>query len=106
MADSLSRRSFIRALGVLLSSAPFLRKKSDAGLSPKHEAEAVASHDLTLWYREPSDRWTDALPVGNGRLGAMVFGGVKSERIALNEDTLWSGTHCSRSTFTTVAICC
>jgi alpha-L-fucosidase 2 len=44
-----------------------------------------------MWYREPADRWTDALPVGNGRLGAMIFGGVASERIALNEDTLWSG---------------
>jgi alpha-L-fucosidase 2 len=52
---------------------------------------AGESDDLTLWYRDPADRWTDALPVGNGRLGAMIFGGVASERIALNEDTLWSG---------------
>ena len=47
--------------------------------------------DLTLWFDEPAAQWGDALPVGNGRLGAMVFGGRGSERLALNEDTLWSG---------------
>ena len=44
-----------------------------------------------LWYDHPAERWEDALPVGNGRLGAMVFGRVDEERIQLNEDTLWSG---------------
>ena len=43
-----------------------------------------------LWYDRPAEAWTDALPLGNGRLGAMVFGGIGHERIALNEDTLWS----------------
>jgi alpha-L-fucosidase 2 len=46
---------------------------------------------LTLWYRQPAQEWTEALPVGNGRLGAMVFGGVARERLQLNEDTLWAG---------------
>ena len=46
---------------------------------------------LTLWYRRPAQEWTEALPVGNGRLGAMVFGGVGRERLQLNEDTLWAG---------------
>ncbi len=46
---------------------------------------------LTLWYRQPASEWVEALPVGNGRLGAMVFGGTASERIQLNEDTVWSG---------------
>ena len=44
-----------------------------------------------LWYRQPANCWTEALPLGNGRLGAMVYGGVPVETIALNEDTLWSG---------------
>ena len=44
-----------------------------------------------LWYDEPAAGWLDALPIGNGRLGAMVFGGVPVERLQLNEDTLWSG---------------
>lgn len=44
-----------------------------------------------LWYQQPAGEWTEALPIGNGRLGAMVFGGVEQERLALNDDTLWSG---------------
>ncbi|RPJ32928.1 MAG: glycoside hydrolase family 95 protein, partial [Planctomycetaceae bacterium] len=46
---------------------------------------------LSLWYRQPARQWVEALAVGNGRLGAMVFGGVAQERIQLNEDTLWAG---------------
>jgi alpha-L-fucosidase 2 len=44
-----------------------------------------------LFYRRPAQNWNEALPVGNGRLGGMVFGGVPAERIQLNEDTFWSG---------------
>ena len=46
---------------------------------------------LELYYLRPADRWVEALPVGNGRLGAMVFGGTASERIQFNEDTVWQG---------------
>ena len=46
---------------------------------------------MQLWYDTPADQWVEALPVGNGRLGGMVFGDVSEERIALNEDTLTSG---------------
>jgi hypothetical protein len=46
---------------------------------------------LTLWYDKPSEKWTDALPLGNGRMGAMVFGGTERERLQLNENTLYSG---------------
>ncbi|MDF2543673.1 MAG: hypothetical protein K0S47_3391 [Herbinix sp.] len=46
---------------------------------------------LSLWYHQPAKKWTQALPLGNGRIGAMVFGGIEKERIGLNEDTLWSG---------------
>ncbi len=52
---------------------------------------ACAGGQMKLWYLKPAREWTEALPVGNGRLGAMVFGGVKTERLQLNEDTLWSG---------------
>ncbi len=47
--------------------------------------------DLKLWYSEPAKEWTQALPVGNGRLGAMIFGGTTRERLQFNEDTLWTG---------------
>lgn len=46
---------------------------------------------LTLWYNEPSTNWNEALPIGNGRIGAMVFGGAETELLQLNENTLYSG---------------
>jgi alpha-L-fucosidase 2 len=46
---------------------------------------------LKLWYNQPAEKWTDALPIGNGTLGAMIFGGVQQEHIQFNEQTLWSG---------------
>lgn len=54
-------------------------------------AAAEANPPPLLWYRQPATAWTEALPVGNGRLGAMVFGGLAGERLQLNEDSLWSG---------------
>ncbi|MCP4762123.1 MAG: hypothetical protein GY870_10090, partial [archaeon] len=46
---------------------------------------------LKLWFDTPAKKWMQALPIGNGRIGAMVFGGIKKEHIQFNEDTLWSG---------------
>ncbi|WP_274652122.1 glycoside hydrolase family 95 protein [Paenibacillus humicola] len=46
---------------------------------------------MKLWYNAPGSSWKEALPIGNGRLGAMVFGGTERERIQINEETLWSG---------------
>jgi len=46
---------------------------------------------LKLWYNKPAEKWTDALPIGNGTLGAMIFGGVSSDHIQFNEQTLWTG---------------
>ncbi len=60
-------------------------------VSPAFDALAAKPNALTLWYRQPAAAWTEALPIGNGRLGAMVFGGVAQERIQINEDTLWGG---------------
>ena len=46
---------------------------------------------MKLWYSQPAKEWTEALPVGNGRLGAMIFGGPVQERLQFNDDTLWTG---------------
>lgn len=56
-------------------------------------AASIATPDPThiLWYRAPAKAWTEALPIGNGRMGAMVFGGIARERLQLNEDSLWAG---------------
>ncbi|WP_345950631.1 glycoside hydrolase N-terminal domain-containing protein [Mucilaginibacter sp. PAMB04274] len=46
---------------------------------------------LKLWYNKPSQKWTDALPIGNGRMGGMIYGGIDTERVQFNEQTLWTG---------------
>jgi alpha-L-fucosidase 2 len=53
---------------------------------------ASMESELSLWYDEPAAEWVEALPVGNGRLGAMVFGGVAQARYQFNEDSLWAGS--------------
>ena len=55
-------------------------------------AQIFAQGDLKLWYNKPSAAWTDALPLGNGRLGAMVYGIPGSDTIQINEDSFWSGS--------------
>ena len=57
----------------------------------KNQTNVLKPSTLKLWYDKPAAEWVEALPIGNGRLGAMVFGGVMHERLQLNEDTLWSG---------------
>jgi alpha-L-fucosidase 2 len=52
---------------------------------------ANATEPLKLWYRQPAQQWVEALPVGNGHIGAMIFGGTTNERIQFNEHTLWVG---------------
>ena len=66
---------------LLLSISLFVSYLSDA-----------QQNNLTLWYTNPAQKWTDALPVGNGRLGGMVFGGIQQERIQLNEESVWAGS--------------
>jgi alpha-L-fucosidase 2 len=58
---------------------------------PSDSREEKVNPAHSLWYRQPAAKWSEALPVGNGRLGAMVFGGVNTERLALNEESVWSG---------------
>ena len=76
----LTRRSTLAVLGA--SSAL-------VGVSARAATSKASPH--RLWYRQPAKEWVEALPVGSGKLGAMVFGGVAAERLQLNEDTLWAG---------------
>ena len=86
MSDSMtiSRREVIAGASALTlaPASSLVHAASSAGFSPK---------PLSLWYREPAEEWVQALPVGNGRLGAMVFGGIALERLQFNEDTFFSG---------------
>ena len=78
------------------------KHKMDEAFTPVASAKFVEdakppTEPMTLWYRKPARKWeTEALPVGNGRLGAMVFGGVDRERIQFNEETVWDGEYIDR----------
>ncbi len=79
----MKRRTFL-----LLSTLALLPRQIKGAL---RKPAASAWSDLRLWYRQPAKEWNEALPIGNGRLAAMVFGGTATERIQLNEDTVWAG---------------
>ncbi len=65
---------------------------NSVGLKSAPSAAATTSQgDMVLWYRQPAEKWLEAMPMGNGLMGAMVFGGTQKERIALNESSFWSG---------------
>lgn len=53
---------------------------------------SINASDLRLWYEKPAQEWTEALPVGNARLAAMLYGNVSNEELQLNEETFWSGS--------------
>ena len=79
----LSMRSIILLL--LINLTLFL------GSCQSEAQKANNSKKMQLWYTSPANEWLEALPIGNGRLGAMIFGGVKEEQIQLNEESLWAG---------------
>lgn len=90
MKLSFTRRRFVASLSSALAGLHLFKAHLFAGGS-KADLPRTGNENLSLWFGQPAGQWADALPVGNGRLGAMVFGGIVSERVALNEDTLWSG---------------
>jgi alpha-L-fucosidase 2 len=54
--------------------------------------EKPINNDLKLWYTQPASKWLEALPIGNGSLGGMIFGGIEQEHIQFNEESLITGT--------------
>jgi alpha-L-fucosidase 2 len=90
MKEKISRRRFLTQSALAAVAMPTIPAKelSDALFVDK---ETSSRRSLVLWYDQPATEWVEALPVGNGRLGAMVFGRTKSERLQLNEDTLFAG---------------
>jgi alpha-L-fucosidase 2 len=73
-------------------SPRFLAAIASAALGLGSQAsDAREARDMVVWYKQPAQRWMDASPLGNGLTAAMVFGGIKTERIALNNSSFWSG---------------
>ncbi|MDV6329963.1 glycoside hydrolase family 95 protein [Asticcacaulis sp. 201] len=92
MSGNWTRRRVLQT-GMVTSAAGALAGTLAGALAalPLRAMAAGADSPHSLWFDAPAERWVDGLPVGNGRLGAMVRGGIVEEVISLNEDTLWSG---------------
>ncbi|MDH4272741.1 MAG: glycoside hydrolase family 95 protein, partial [Candidatus Aminicenantes bacterium] len=85
------RPCFLLALLCVVALSVGLSADTPAEETETKTSAANAWADLKIWYKHPAAKWTEALPVGNGRLGAMVFGKTDEERIQFNEETYWSG---------------
>ena len=88
---TLNRRELLKATAALAAAGASGAAFAAAGKGGSASRIDAGPVPLLLWYRQPARIWTEALPVGNGRLGAMVYGGVSHERLQLNEDTLYAG---------------
>ncbi|MBX3735069.1 MAG: glycoside hydrolase family 95 protein [Candidatus Didemnitutus sp.] len=77
------------AATLLLAATSSVTAATPAPTSPSGSQPSALG--TQLWFSHPAAKWEEALPIGNGRLGAMVFGGTADERIQFNEDTLWLG---------------
>ncbi len=73
---------------------PLSELETGAGTQPP--VEPLKHPEVTLWYREPAGKWVEALPIGNGHLGGMVYGQVQDETLQLNEDSAWYGGFINR----------
>ena len=94
----IATRSVLLVIGLLATFAAFavppaaLEAENPKSQFTFSQEASPPDEPLTLWYRRPATKWeTEALPVGNGRLAAMVFGGIDHERIQFNEETVWDG---------------
>ncbi len=86
----MNRREFVESL-IAAAMVPGRSPGRVAAQSPPATASTGGPSAPTLWYSRAAARWVEALPIGNGRLGAMIFGDVSNERLQVNDDTLWSG---------------
>jgi hypothetical protein len=84
----MNRRTFLESV---LASAAVLPASTRVEAFAAQQAQQVPEPPLLLSYTRAASKWVEALPLGNGRLGAMVFGSIGAERLQLNDDTLWSG---------------
>ncbi len=84
----MSSKKIVRLAGLLAAGLNIMQ----ASAQPKPPELPQTSVNKTLWYTAPAKAWEEALPIGNGRLGAMIFGDPVNERLQLNEVTLWSGS--------------
>lgn len=90
-----SRRRFLR--DATLASAVLAQQKSHQSLAEGSPAAPASGRRHSIFFEQPASQWPDAIPVGNGRLGAVVFGATSKEHIQLNEETVWIGERRDRN---------
>ncbi len=84
------RRMVLLAVLLMVSGTGWMWG-AEGNSAPQLRNKRLGQNPMILWYPQPAKAWVAALPVGNGRLGAMVFGGPDQERLQFNEETLWLG---------------
>lgn len=93
--SELSRRHVLAVAGASAAATALSTGVAQAAIgaadTTARSATGTGTHPMRLWYQAPAAEWLEALPVGNGRIGAMVFGGTDTERLQLNEDSVWAG---------------
>jgi alpha-L-fucosidase 2 len=90
-----SRRRFLR--NATLASAAMVQQQSLKSVAEVSAAVTAPDRRHVIFFHQPATQWPDAIPVGNGRLGSVVFGGTSKERLQLNEETVWIGEHRDRN---------
>jgi alpha-L-fucosidase 2 len=85
------RRTFLKQTAAAGAVLPFVPETLMATQGTPRDGGQAGNGPLVLWYDKPASQWVEAAPIGNGRIGAMVYGGVPLERLQLNEDTLYAG---------------
>src|SRR5438477_11414940 len=100
MAEQPSRRAMLKAAAVVAAlgaggiggGTKLFAQDESSGARPEGRTSAEATDSgLVIYYRQPATKWVEAIPLGNGRIGAMVHGGADEERVELNDNTLYSG---------------
>ncbi|TCN38298.1 alpha-L-fucosidase 2 [Kribbella orskensis] len=90
-----TRRQVLRtagaAAGTALAAGALSETATAEAAGPTADSTGSDTNPLKLWYQQPATEWLQALAIGNGRLGAMVYGGTATERLQLNEDSVWAG---------------
>jgi alpha-L-fucosidase 2 len=82
---------FVLAIFSIMQLSISAQNANDNGSKSSADNSGDRKKDMVLWYKQPAKVWLDAMPIGNGLMGGMVFGRIKDERIALNESSFWSG---------------
>ena len=88
---NITRRSFLGTATLTAAALDATLLSNWPSLAAIGNTSDSAQAQARLWYDKPAANWNEALPLGNGRLGAMVFGGTTRERLQLNEETIWTG---------------